>query len=362
MTDITVVVESFVATTSLSIVSGVWTPSTKLAEPYRSGVATLLPNGMVLLSATSGESLEYRFRSQIYDPLTDQWSSTGLYAGGYEGSAATLLPNGKVLFVGGRPTTGTFTSEATLYDPVGRTRAVTGSMSVQRSYSQTLTLLPNGKVLVVGGIVREMIAPNIYRAELFDPLTGTWSQTGDNVVQRIGHTATLLPLGNVLVAGGCYFGTGCPVAASAELYDPNSGTWALTGSLIAARMAHTATLLPNGKVLVVGGFEPSANTHVSFASAELFDPATGTWSPTGALQTARRYHSATLLPDGKVLVAGGIGSGSEDPVLASAELYDPVSGAWSPTSNLAMASSEHSALLLPNGKTLVTKPLPELYW
>ena len=130
---------------------------------------------------------------------------------------------------------------------------------------------------------------------------------------RYYHTATLLPNGKVLVAGGNFTGTGGALA-SAELYDPASGTWTATGSLATARYAHTATLLPNGKVLVAGGVGTSST---SLTSAELYDPASGSWTATGSLATARGGHTATLLPNGKVLVAGG----SNGSALASAELY-----------------------------------------
>jgi len=138
--------------------------------------------------------------------------------------------------------------------------------------------------------------------------SGTWTATGSLITARYPHTATLLPNGKVLVAGGQDYST---IFASAELYDPASGTWTATGSLNTGRHSHTATLLPNGQVLVAGG--PGTNG-VTTASAELYDPASGTWMATGSLNTARFQHTATLLPDGKVLVAGGSGD-------TSAELY-----------------------------------------
>ena len=158
---------------------------------------------------------------------------------------------------------------------------------------------------------------------------GTWQATGSLATARYLYTATLLPNGQVLVAGGganCFF---CDVLASAELYDPVSGMWTVTGSLATARREHTATLLPNGKVLVAGGYNGDL-----LSSAELYDPATGLWTRTGSMATARYSHSATLLPNGKVLVAGGFDSGFNG--LASAELYDPATGlgprraAWPP--------------------------------
>src|SRR5437762_2574025 len=149
--------------------------------------------------------------------------------------------------------------------------------------------------------------------------SGTWTATGSLGTAHASHTATLLPNGKVLVAGGVdYSGT----LGSAELYDRASGTWMATGSLGNARAGHTATLLPNRMVLVAGGVDSSGH---SAASAELYDPASGTWTATGSLGTARSSHTATLLPNGKVLVVGGEGGDTGGP-LASAELYDPASG------------------------------------
>src|SRR4029434_3988894 len=172
--------------------------------------------------------------------------------------------------------------------------------------------------------------------------SGTWEETGSLANARYGHTATLLPNGKVLVAGGYNLDSGYLV--SAELYDPVSGTWSATGSLMIERVGHTATLLPNGKVLVAGG---AFDRHLA---SELYDPASGTWSATGSLMIERDSHTATLLPNGRVLVAGGYGFSD---VVAPAELYDPASGTWAATGKLANARFGHTATLLPNGKVLV---------
>ncbi len=198
----------------------------------------------------------------------------------------------------------------------------------------TATFLPSGKVLVAGG-AGEGAAQS---SEIYDPVTGAWSATGSLAAARGGHTATLLPSGKVLVVGG---------GASAEVFDPETGTWSLTGSLQIGRSGHTATLLPSGKVLIVGGYGSSY-----LASAEMYDPATGTWSTAASLMTARTGHMAALLPSGRVLVAAGEGSGWK--LDHSAEVYAPELGAWIPSAALSTERNYGaSATLLASGKVLV---------
>jgi hypothetical protein len=204
-----------------------------------------------------------------------------------------------------------------------------------------MTLLANGQVLVAGGQDNSFNA--LTSAELYDPASETWAVTGMLTYARFEHAATLLPDGKVLVVGG--LGNGTLFTATAEIYDPASGTWTETGSLATGRYIHTATLLANGKVLVAGGENFQTGL---LASAELYDPATGIWTETGSLATGRENHTATLLPNGKVLVAGGYRGES----LASAELYDPATGTWTETGSLATGRYLHTATLLPNGKVL----------
>lgn len=159
------------------------------------------------------------------------------------------------------------------------------------------------------------------RAELYDPATGTWSVTGSMHVARSGQTATLLTDGQVLVAGGAN--------SSAELYNPATGTWTLTGSMHTGRAGQTATLLNNGEVLVAGGTATSSTTFSALSSAELYNPATGSWTVTGSMTAVRDLQTATLLTSGQVLAVGGYNANASP--VSSAELYNPATGKWTPT-------------------------------
>ncbi|PYS57300.1 MAG: hypothetical protein DMF76_22605, partial [Acidobacteria bacterium] len=180
-------------------------------------------------------------------------------------------------------------------------------------------------------------------AEFYDPATGIWIMARAMAMGRFAHTATLLPNGKVLVAGGA---NNISLLESAEVYDPATGAWTATGPMSdARRYQHTATLLPNGKVLVAGGRTPFVD---SIASTELYDSATGTWTVTGKLNTGRLIHTATLLRSGQALVEGGYSGG----YLNSAELYDPDTGVWVPTLSMNEPRIYHTATLLPNGNVL----------
>jgi subtilisin-like proprotein convertase family protein len=324
--------------------SGQWTPTSLLNTPRTAHTATLLANGQVLVAGGNGAGGPLS-SAELYDPAGGKWTVTyPLNTDARYIHTATLLPNGLVLVAGGVGNSGAINS-AELYNPSSGWMGTFNPMTDAR-YAHTATLLPNGKVLVVGGYGN---SGALDRAELYDPVDNMWTPTGSMVTgARYFHTATLLPNGQVLVAGG-YGGPGnSGVLQSAELYDPNSGTWtAAPNPMITARVNHTATLLPNGLVLVAAGYGNSG----ILSSAELYDPASGKWTPTYPLNTPRYIYTATLLFNGQVLVAGGYGGAGG--YLSSAELYDPSSGVWTPTGSLNTARYIHTATLLLNGKVLV---------
>ena len=245
--------------------------------------------------------------SEIYDSLNGTWQLTGAMQISRQTAATVLLSNGKVLAAGGFGNRN-FLASAELYEPATSQWAFTGSMHDLR-WGASAVVLRNGKVLVAGGADNvNSFQSSVRTAELYDPTTGNWSVTGSMAQERHSFTLTLLSDGNVIAAGG--FGTNGPVA-SADIYEPSTGIWAPTRPLNISRSSHTATLLPNGKVLVAGGLgatpvqSPGSPPDSDLTSAELFDLATGEWTLTGSMGQPRQTHTATLLPDGRVLVAGG---------------------------------------------------------
>jgi lipopolysaccharide export system protein LptA len=274
--------------------------------------ATLLPNGKVLIAG--GFNGSYLASAELYDPTTRIFTQTRSMVAARSGHAATLLNNGKVLLAGGVGTGWTFLADAELYDPATNTFAATGAMTTARE-SHTATLLKNGNVLIMGGHKGRRSAITIYSsAEIYSPANGTFSYTGNLTVRRHKHDATLLADGRVLIIGGSdeRDGRGGSAYRNAEVFNPTTGTFTAVGSMNAARykLQGTTVLLNNGKVLVAGG----ANR------AEVFDPATNTFSvANGNMGTLRLFATATLLGNGQVLITGGYDDGQA--VSANAWIY-----------------------------------------
>jgi Galactose oxidase, central domain len=324
--------------------TGTFTPTGNMTAPRFFHTATLLPNGKVLI--TGGDSICVlscfpEQRAELYDPATGTFTVTGSMSTAYPGGAA-LLPDGKVLITG-QDITRTMAS-LEIYDPstgnftaAGKPATLTGASSA--------TLLSDGRVLLIG-----IVGAFVNGAEVYDPASGTFTPIA-NWPEQQSWSPVALADGTVLLVrcGDC--SASVSDETESERYDPATGAFSATGSIGYFDDLPRPTLLPNGNVLFTGGNTDFGND----SRAELYDPATGTFASTGSMSTARNYHSATLLPDGTVVVAGGMGqSGSTQPPLASAEIYDPAPSGFSTTGSLASPRYGHTATLLNNGQVLIT--------
>jgi len=312
--------------------------------------ATRLADGKVLIAGggyiCGYGCVSYLASAELYNPLNRTFTATGSMAIARYYATATALADGKVLIAGGYGSAG-YLASAEVYDPATGTFAATGGMGVAR-YWHTATLLADGKVLIAGGYGT---GGQLASAEVYDPATGAFTAATSMGVPRYMHTATLLADGKVLFAGG-YGATG--YLASWEVYDPASGRFTSAGNMATARGRHAAALLADGKVLVAGGIGCGSFSCSPLASAELYDPSRGTFSATGGLATARTGPSATLLVGGRVLIAGGYVSGWFGATsIQSAEQYDPASGRFTTAGSMTIPRREHTATLLPDGKVLI---------
>jgi hypothetical protein len=349
------------ATVTVTTSSSGFTPTGSLHEARGLHTATLLPGNKVFVAYGSNSSAYSNATGyvglssiEVYDAGTGTFTEiVGEDGAGIFGHTATLLPNGKVLLAGGFVNSvwdyGGSTSDngTTLYDSATGVFSGTGNMTANRG-GHTATLLADGKVLIAGGADQDPTGTGLASAELYDPSTGTFTQTGSMAVGRFLHTATLLQNGTVLIVGGALTSASDP-DATAEVYDPVTGIFTMTrGAMATAREQHTATLLADGRVLIVGGTTSTGtgDSHPT-ATVEVYNPSTGSFSVTGSMAEARILHTATLLPSGKVLVAGG---GDEN---STAEVYDPATGSFSITGGMEIGRSGHTATLLPNGSVLV---------
>jgi len=262
------------------------------------------------------------------------------------GHTATLLPNGNVLIAGGMRRNQDFYKSAELYDPATRKFQATGEMN-ERRVSPIAVLLGSGKVLIAGGWVGHGCTNS---AELYDPAIGKFASIASKMTTVRGDArGTLLADGDVLITGGADHDSPSGIA-SAEIFHPASMSFVAVGSMHFARVAHTATALGDGRVLIVGGRGEKVN-----AVAEVYDPKTRRFSDTGSLMTARYKHTAGLLRDGRVLIAGGSDERDWSGNLSSAEIYDPRTGKFSaaPSLNEKRFKLPEDAVQLPSGRLLI---------
>ncbi len=269
------------------------------------------------------------------------------------GGSATSPQVNAVSVSGGGSATANGTDSTVITPTVGVTWTNTGSMNQSRA-EQTATLLNNGNVLVTGGVyLNQGEQTTTNSAEIFNTATGQWTSTGNMISDRTQHAAALLTTGTnagqVLVTGGVSI-VEAEVLAMSELFNPATGTFTATGNMITARYDHTATTLPSGQVLITGG--RTATSSSAFASAELYNPTTGTFTATGNMTSARFNHTATLLNNGMVLIAGG--KSDDSTFLNTAELYNPATGTFTAVPGTMSSPREaHSATLLNDGTVLL---------
>jgi hypothetical protein len=329
---------AFLATPTTAAQSARWVATGPLNVPRHAHTATLLGDGSVLVVGGHGPDGALA-SAERYEPMTGRWRVVASPAVARDNQTATLLFGGKVLVVGG-------SERPEIYDPVADTWTTTAGTAVPY-FRHTATRLANGKVLVVGGTFDGSGASAM--AELYDPATGRWAPAGILQWPRIGQTATLLANGTVLVAGGTsvvgyYDYYALPNPLKAEIYDPATNRWREVGTPLQADN-HTATLLANGSVLIAGG-------DYGILPPQLFDATSETWRSLGHLNAARWGHTATLLTSGKVLLAGS-GALVGTQVSTAVETYDPVTERFTSTSPLGIGRHSHTATLLANGDVLV---------
>jgi len=288
--------------------TGVFTPTGSMITPRAYHAAALLPDGRVLIASGFGSGRpEVNVDSaELYDPATGLFTATASLSTPY--NTATLLPDGRVLI-------GT-----EIYDPLTATSTPAANPQQPAFGGATATLLPSGQVLLASA--------GSVSSQLYDPASGTFSPTG--LLLAFWNQTALLANGTVLAVGGSDDDFGA--SAGAWVYDPATGASSATANMTAPRADLTITLLPNGQALITGGstwtgFTPPGGQQgmlfiCCLASAEIYDPATGLFSATGSMISARAGHTATLLPSGQILIVGG-GSGDNSPALSTAELYTP---------------------------------------
>lgn len=320
-----------------------------LNNAHNAGTATLLQNGKILYAGGISSGGCASTNAEVYDPVADVSTNTPPLAVARCEHTATLLPNGQVLLAGGQTAPGGQTATAELYDPVAGTLTATGGMQVARG-GHTATLLSNGTVLIAGGVICNSGCVATNEAEIYNPGTGTFTVTGSMSVPRGGAYASALPSGGALIAGGTYCAnsssSSCVVYNSAEIYNPGSATFGPTGSMVTAGNQGAAVTLANGNVLILDGNVGGAPS----ATAEIYTPSTGQFTSTGTLNVARLDGTLTLLQDGTVLVAGG---DSSQALTTSTEIYNPASGSFSLSGPLLQPWLTCLATLTPSGQVVV---------
>ncbi len=322
-------------------------PGPDMLNPRALHTATVLKDGRVLIaggvdagSATSaGNSVN---TCEIYDPATNTYTATGSMGVARAGHAATLLNDGRVLVVAGNKDLSDvikalngMLKTCEIYNPTTGTWSSTSSVA-EKVIGPSLTTLANGQVLVAGGarvnffIGIPIGVVSVTRCQLWNPSSGTWTNTGSMKQHRSVHTFNTIRLldGRVFIAGGVVVNISLPATTFAgakstdkcEYYNPTSGTWVALPNMSASRLSHTVNEMPNGRVLIAGGATGSIDASISIISVQEFNPATNTFVGTFNMKAARATHGSARMPDGTLIVFGGTASATAPVTLRSLEI------------------------------------------
>jgi N-acetylneuraminic acid mutarotase len=327
-------------------------PGVALRVPRFWHTATRLTDGRILLVGGSWATTDYLADVDIFDPVTGQTSRVAPLHTPRHFHTATPLLDGRVLVIGGGTIGQVSAYDAEVYNPVADTWTV---VSPQRLHGDllTATLMKDGRVLVVGGLGAGE------HVDIFDPTTNTWSEAQPLPHGRLYHTAQLLEDGRVLVAGGLGPNNAPPAGGDAQLYDPRTDIWTSTGPMMTPRrILGESVRLSDGRVLVVGGALAGDSAPPILASAEIYDPASNAWTAAASLAQARYHYELVLLPSGQVLAVGGARDWDSrwtgTSFVREIELYDPVLDQWRTVGEIPSPSVGNTATLLPDGRVWVT--------
>ena len=338
-----------VAVAATAQAGGIFMPAGDMTAARSQHRATLLPDGRVLITGGYGIGNQILSSAEVYDPSTGTFARTADMTVPRRLHTTTLLPDGKVLIAGGFNEIPT--NNAEIYDPATGKFAATGPLIAEQG-CHSATLLANGKVLIAGG---QLTGGNIAAPELYDPATGIFSPAGNYAGRAtpwggpMCATANLLDDGRVLLIGG----------NRPEVYDPIAGTFTFAATFSRGSLEmQTATTLRDGTVLVTGGNDD--DTCGGFADAEIFDPSLDAFIDPRTMTEPRDLHTATLLNDGTVLLAGGGDGWCGSSTHATAEIFDPRSRSFAAAGRMSQSRTSHSATLLNDGSVLIAGGVS--YW
>jgi hypothetical protein len=328
-----------------------WTATAgTMTDARRGHTATLLASGKVLIAGgeSTGGTTTYKKTAELFDPATQTFAATGSMTDGRSFHGAARLSTGNVVIAGGNGGAAVLASTE-IYDVTTAMFRTGGGLTHARGRAE-LVAFGTTQALIVGG--QDTGGTVLDTAELFDGTAETWRDTGRMATRRVGHYLTTLPTGQALVVAGVTSQTLGDLGACERF--AASGTWTATGGLGETRHEFAGTSFSSGKILVAGGYQASAGKVLT--SAELFDPSQAKWAPAGTLTQARTDHTLTALPSGAAVAAGGLVrdiTGQITSYLKSAELFDPASKTWTALADMTEARAFHTATLLDDGRVLI---------